>query len=47
MSHQVDASASILTRMRLTLVDFDLAVLSGVAWHALQQIRKILTLIIT
>lgn len=36
MSHQVDAGASILTRMRLTLVDLDLAVLSSVAWHALQ-----------
>lgn len=40
MSHQVDASASVLARMRLALVDFDLAVLSGVAGHALQPHAK-------
>lgn len=40
VSHQVDAGAAVLTRMRLTLVDFDLAVLSGVAWHALEPTFK-------
>lgn len=35
MSHQIDACASILARMRLALIDFYLAVLSSVAWHTI------------
>lgn len=35
MPHEIDACASILARMRLTLIDFSLTVLSSKAWHAL------------
>lgn len=35
MSHQVDAGASILTWMRLALIDFYLTVLPSVAWHTI------------
>lgn len=35
MSHQINASATILARMRLALVDFYLTVLSSVAWHTI------------
>lgn len=33
MSHKINASASILARMRLALIDLHLAVLSSIAWH--------------
>lgn len=35
MSHQINASASVLARMRLALIDLYLAVLSSIAWHTL------------
>lgn len=35
MSQQINASASILARMRLALIDLDLAVMSSEARHTL------------
>lgn len=35
MSHQINACASVLARMRLALIDFYLAVLSSIAWHTI------------
>lgn len=35
MSHQINASASILARMRLALIDLYLAVLSSKSWHTI------------
>lgn len=40
MPHEVDAGASVLTRMGLALVDLDLAVLSGEAWHAVTLVSS-------
>lgn len=35
MSHQINASASILAWMRLALIDFYFAILPSIAWHTL------------
>lgn len=40
MPNQVDAGASVLTWMRLALVDLDLTVLPGVAWHAVTLVSS-------
>lgn len=40
MSHQVDAGASVLTGVRLALVDLDLTVLPSVAWHAITLVAS-------
>lgn len=40
MPHEVDTGASVLTGMRLALVDLDLTVLSSVAWHTITLVSS-------
>lgn len=40
MSHQINASASVLARMRLALIDLYLAVLSSKAWHTVTLVSS-------